>query len=89
VFLYKNIDPLISRHFDLYAVEYHEDMSVGYDYVVERVIRSQLLFSIPNDFKITEINLDKALSGTSVEYQKELSDRFSAKGLDLARLRRR
>lgn len=89
VFLYKNIDPLINRHFGLCAVEYHEDISVGYDYVVECVIRNELLFSIPDDFKITEIDLDKALSGTSRKYQKELSKRFAAKGLDLVRLRRR
>ncbi len=89
VFLYKNIDPLINRHFGLCAVEYHEDISVGYDYVVECVIRNELLFSIPDDFKITEIDLDEALSGTSGKYQKELSKLFAAKGLDLARLRRR
>jgi hypothetical protein len=89
VFLYKNIDPLINRHFGLCAVEYHEDMSVGYDYVVDCVIRNELPFSIPDDFKITEIDLDEALSGTSGKYQKELSKRFAAKGLDLVRLRRR
>jgi hypothetical protein len=88
-FLYKNIDPLINRHFGLCAVEYHEDTSVGYDYVVECVIRNELLFSIPDDFEITEIDLDKALSRTSGKYQKELSKRFTAKGLDLVRLRRR
>jgi hypothetical protein len=70
-------------------VEYHEDMSVGYDYVVECVIRNELFFSIPGDFKITEIDLDEALSGTSTKYQKELSKRFAAKGLDLTRLRQR
>jgi hypothetical protein len=88
-FLYKNIDPLINRHFGLCAVEHHEDTSVGYDYVVECVIRNELLFSIPSDFKITEIDLNEALSGTSGKYQKDLSKRFAAKGLDLVRLRRR
>jgi hypothetical protein len=88
VFLYKNIDPLINRHFGLCAVEHHEDTSIGYDYVVECVIRNELLFSIPDDFKITEIDLDEALSDTSRKYQKELSKRFAAKGLDLTRLRR-
>jgi hypothetical protein len=88
-FLYKNIDPLINRHFGLCAVEYHEDTGVGYDYVVGCVIRNELLFSIPDDFKVTEINLDEELSETSVKYQRELSKRFAAKGLNLARLRRR
>lgn len=89
VFLYKNIDPLINRHFGLCAVEHHEDISIGYDYVVDCVIQNELLFSIPEDFKITEINLDAALSDTSEKYQNELSKRFAAKGLDLARFRRR
>jgi hypothetical protein len=89
VFLYKNIDPLINRHFGLCAVEYHEDMSVGYDYVVGCVIRNELLFSVPDDFEVTEIDLDEALFGTSRKYQTELSKRFAAKGLDLAHLRRR
>jgi hypothetical protein len=64
-------------------------MSVGYDYVVDCVIRHELLFSIPDDFKITEIDLDESLSDTSEKYQNDLSKHFAAKGLDLARLRRR
>jgi hypothetical protein len=88
-FLYKNIDPLIMQHFGLCAVEYHEDMSVGYDYVVECVIRNELLFSIPDNFRITEIDLGEAISGTNEKYQKELSRRFATKGLDLKRLIRR
>jgi hypothetical protein len=85
-FLYKNVDPLINRHFNLYAIEYHEDMSVGYDYVVESVIRHELFFSIPDEFVVTEIDLGDALSRTSAEYRKMLASRFAAKGLDLARI---
>lgn len=88
-FLYGNIDPLIKRHFDLCAVEYHEDMSVGYDYVVECVIRHELLFSIPDEFEINEIDLEEALAETSDGYQKSLSKRFKESGLDLERFRRR
>lgn len=87
-FLYKNIDPLIHRHFGLYAVKYHEDMSAGYDYVVSCVIRRELLFSIPDKFEVTEIDLDEELSATSAHYQQELSKRFKEKGLDLAKIRR-
>jgi hypothetical protein len=86
-FLYQNVDPLLNRHVGLCAVEYHEDMSVGYDYIVGCVIRHELLFSIPDKFEITEIDLDKELSSTSSKYQKALSKRFAAKGLDLSRLR--
>jgi hypothetical protein len=85
-FLYKNIDPLIHRHFDLCAIEHHEDMSVGYDYVVGCLIQNELLFSVPDDFKVTEINLREAISDTSAQYQEELARRFAAKGLNLAKL---
>jgi hypothetical protein len=85
-FLYKNIDPLINRYFGLFAIEYHEDTSVGYDYIVQSVIRNELLFSIPDKFAITEIDLNEALSGTSAAYQNDLAKRFAAKGLDLVQL---
>jgi hypothetical protein len=78
-FLYKNIDPLIKKHFDLYAIEYHEDTSVGYDYVVDCLVRHELLFSVPDDFKITEIDLDKAIKRTSAKYRKTLMKRLSGK----------
>ncbi len=85
-FLYKNIDPLINRHFNLCAIEYHEDTSIGYDYVVGCLIRHELFFSIPDEFVITEINLDEALSGCNAEYREGLAKRLSAKGLDLAQI---
>ena len=88
-FLYKNIDPLINRHFGLCAIEYHEDTSIGYDYVVNRVIRSELFFSIPEEFNVTEIDLNEALSGSSAAYRSELATRFAAKGLDLAQMLQR
>jgi hypothetical protein len=78
-FLYKNIDPLIKKHFDLYAIEYHEDTSVGYDYVVDCLVRHELLFSVPDDFKITEIDLDKAIKRTGAKYRKTLMKRLSGK----------
>ncbi|TIL82175.1 MAG: hypothetical protein E5Y89_06275 [Mesorhizobium sp.] len=85
-FLYNNIDPLIKRHFDLNSIEYHEDTSVGYDYVVSCLIRHELFFSIPDDFSITEIDLNGELSGCSAAYRKQLAKRFSEKGLDLAKI---
>lgn len=85
-FLYNNIDPLIKRHFGINSIEYHEDTSVGYDYVVSCLIRHELFFSIPDDFSITEIDLDEELSGCSAAYRKQLAKRFSEKGLDLAKI---
>lgn len=76
-FLYKNIDPLIKEHFGLYAIEYHEDTSVGYDYVVDCLVRHELLFSVPDNFEITEIDLDQAVAKTSTTYRNELEKRLS------------
>jgi len=76
-FIYNNIDPLIHKHFGLCAIEYHEDMSVGYDYVVSCVIAHELFFSIPQDFCITEINLEEVLSKASAPYRTELTKRLS------------
>jgi hypothetical protein len=88
-FLYNNIDPLIHRHFGICAVEYHEDRDIGYDYVVECLIRHELFFTIPDDFETPEVDLDEALSECSSKYRKALAKRFAAKGLDLARFARR
>lgn len=76
-FIYKNLDPLIYRNFGLCAVEYHEDDLLGYDYVVSCVIANELLFSVPNNFRVTEIDLHRELSKRSAAYQAEMGERFS------------
>ncbi|QPC41557.1 hypothetical protein HW532_01745 [Kaustia mangrovi] len=68
-FIYTIIDPLISDYFDLYAIEYHEDHSVSYDYVVAVLLRRQLRFSVPPDFAITEVDLREELQGASDSYR--------------------
>ncbi|MER8502780.1 MULTISPECIES: hypothetical protein [unclassified Mesorhizobium] len=87
--MYKNINPLINKHFGLCAVEHHEDHSVGYDYVVDCVIGHELLFSIPDKFEVTEIDLAEAIDGTSQEYRKVLKAHFAASGLNLEEIARR
>jgi len=82
-FIYNNIDPRIYKHFGLYAVEHHEDMSVGYDYVVNRIVAHELFFSIPKDFCISEVDLSETLSKTGDAYRDELTKRLSAIGFDL------
>lgn len=67
-FLYKNVDPLLKRHFDLCAIEYHEDHSVGYDYLVKCLIQHELEFSIPDDFNLTEISLKEEARLCGSEY---------------------
>ena len=64
------------KHFGLCAIEYHEDRSVSYDYVVKCLINHELLFSIPSDFRITEIDLHEELSKTSEHYKNELLSRL-------------
>lgn len=82
-FIYNNIDPLIHKHFGLCAVEYHEDTSIGYDYVVNCVVAHELFFSIPKDFQITEVDLGETLSKTDDAYRDELTKRLSEAGYDL------
>lgn len=79
-FIYRNIDPLINKNFGLCAIEYHEDMSIGYDYVVSCLIGHELLFSIPDKFAITEIDLEEVLAASGAQYRDELNRRLSAKG---------
>lgn len=68
-FIYTILDPLIADRFGIYAIEHHEDHSVSYDYVVACLLRHELRFSLPEDFAITEIDLDKEVSVASVEYR--------------------
>jgi hypothetical protein len=77
-FLYKNVDPLINKHFNLCAIEYHEDISAGYDYVVESLVRHELLFSIPDNFKVTEIDLDDIIGKASTDYREAIKRRLRA-----------
>lgn len=70
-FLYKNVDPLINKHFGLCAIEYHED-HVGYDYVVQRLIGQELFFSIPDQFQVGEIDLMEELADATPSYRDEL-----------------
>ena len=67
-FIYTIIDPLIYDVFDLCAIEFHEDPSVSYDYVVARLLRSELKFSVPDDFEITEVRMMDELKGASKQY---------------------
>jgi hypothetical protein len=82
-FLYNNIDPLIAKHFGLRAIEFHEDTSIGYDYVVDSLVRRRLLFTLPDNFELTEINLADALHGCPKSYRNRLTQRFSEHGYDL------
>lgn len=68
-FIYTIIDPLIAECFGLFAINYHEDPSVGYDYVVGALLRAEFRFSIPDDFNLTEIDASEELTDASPEYR--------------------
>lgn len=82
-FIYNNIDSLIYENFGLCAIDYHEDHSIGYDYVVSRIVRQELLFSIPDGFSISEFDLPTELDDTSPEYRAEVLKRLAEKGIAL------
>lgn len=73
-FIYTIIDPLIFKHFGIFAIECHEDHSVGYDYLVGTLLRRQLKFSVPNDFAIGEIDIADELSGAERSYRRWLAN---------------
>lgn len=68
-FIYKIIDPLVARCFDICAIEYHEDDGVSYDYVVMQILSHQLKFTMPKDFNVTEISIKEALEGSDEIYR--------------------
>jgi len=68
-FIYTIIDPLIKKHFNLYAIEFHEDHSIGYDYVVGCLLRHQLHFSVPDDFHVGEIDISDEVHDASTDYK--------------------
>jgi hypothetical protein len=68
-FIYTIIDPLIADVFGLHAIEYHEDHSVNYDYLVAALLRSQLKFTVPPDFALTEISMKEELEGATNAYK--------------------
>lgn len=68
-FIYTIIDPLVASQFGLFAIEYHGDPSVGYDYLVQRLLRRELRFSVPDDFSVTEISIPEALEAVAPGYR--------------------
>jgi hypothetical protein len=81
-FLYKNVDPLINQHFGIFAINYHEDLDIGYDYVVQCLVGHELPFSIPDDFAVTEVDLSEGLADCSPKYRKYFAKKLASKGID-------
>ena len=79
-FIYTIIDPLIKEHFDICAIEHHEDHSVGYDYVVAALLRHRLKFSVPDDFAVGEINVNEEIKGAGKAYRDWLAGELDRVG---------
>jgi hypothetical protein len=69
-FIYTVIDPLIASQFGLYAIEFHEDHSIGYDYVVGCLLRRGLKFTVPDDFDIGEVDVNEEIAGAPESYKR-------------------
>jgi hypothetical protein len=82
-YIYEIVDPLLYENFSLHAIEYHDDISIGYDYVVACLLKSELTFTVPTDFKVTEISIEEHLIESSSAYRNEMEERFKAAGLSL------
>ena len=80
-FLYRNIDPLIKRHFSVDAVDFMEPDEIGY--LIERLVRLELPFSSSEVIEICEFNISEALENVSDAYRKNVEQRnlsVSARG---------
>lgn len=68
-FIYKVIDPLIHEKFGLFAIEHHEDHDHGYDYLVGTLLRHGIRFSMPSDFKVSEIDIAEEIAGADEDFK--------------------
>lgn len=83
-FIYTIIDPLIAETFGLCAIEFHEDHSIGYDYVVQQLLYRELRFTLPDDFSVGEIDINEGLEGASDSYRSWIKEQLTIVGkLDL------
>lgn len=73
-FLYRNIDPLIKRHFSVDAVNFIEPDEIGY--LVENLIRLELSFSSSEIIEISEFVISEALANVSGAYRKNVEQRI-------------
>lgn len=65
-FIYSNIDPLLNEHFGLAACQFHEDEFD--DYVIGCLLSHQIMFTVPRDIVLSEIDPLTYLEGTSKRY---------------------
>ncbi|MEP1613510.1 MAG: hypothetical protein ABJL72_16525 [Roseobacter sp.] len=73
-FLYRNIDPLIKRHFSVDAVNFIEPDDIGY--LIENLVHLELRFSSSEVIKISEFDVSKALKNISDAYRKKVEQQI-------------
>jgi hypothetical protein len=83
-FIYTVVDPILYSCFGLYAIEFHEDHNIGYDYIVSNLIRKKLRFSMPPDFTISEVDLSEDLANAGKSYAKWFRSELKSKGISNA-----
>lgn len=81
-FIYTNLDPLLRKHFNEYAINCYEHQSDGYEYTVKQLLNRGIHFSIPDDFGLGEIDASEEILHQSVEYKAWFSE-------EMARINRR
>lgn len=69
-FLYRNIDPLIKRHFSVDAVNFVAEDEQGY--LIEQLVRLELCFSSSGVIEISEFDISEALETVSVPYRQKI-----------------
>ena len=79
-FIYSIIDPLILRYFELHAIEFHEDHSVSYDYLVATLLQREIQFSVPSDFDLGEIRISEEISRAGEPYRDWLKGALAGVG---------
>ncbi|WP_300039608.1 hypothetical protein [uncultured Roseobacter sp.] len=73
-FLYRNIDPLIKRHFSVDAIEFIDPDDMAY--LVENLIHLELPFSSSEVIEISEFNVSEALGHVSDAYRNSVEGRL-------------
>lgn len=73
-FLYRNIDPLIKRHFSVDAVNFIEPDDIGY--LIENLVHLELPFSSSEVIEISEFDVSKALENVSDAYRKKVEQQI-------------
>lgn len=71
---------MIAEAFGICATEFHEDHNIGYDYIVEQLVRMQLKFTMPDNFDIGEFDMKECLKGASERYRVWMKEELTRVG---------